>query len=188
MRIWSRKDAEGYGRWGIRQNWMDNRKSISSQLLKGYTHNLSNQTKVSRRAQFSEQKTCPEIQVYFLRTLLTYLGKTKSCTSFSFGRLVVTALTDIHQTSKPGDRAPTGRTLCVQISTCLAFTWLVWGIQRFCPMLKSSDCSSCEEVSPSTKCMASVKCTSLWIFQITSISRKIHRSRQCPSSQMNADI
>lgn len=107
MRIWSRKDAEGYGRWGIRQNWMDNRKSISSQLLKGYTHNLSNQTKVSRRAQFSEQKTCPEIQVYFLRTLLTYLGKTKSCTSFSFGRLVVTALTDIHQTSKPGDRAPT---------------------------------------------------------------------------------
>lgn len=179
MRIWSRKVAGGHGRWGIRQSWKDKRKCISSQLLKGYTQDLSNQTKVSRRAQFSEQKTCPEIQVYFLRALLTSLAQTKqiketkSCTSFSFSRLVVTTLRDIHQTNKPGERAPIARTFCVQISTCLAFTWPIWGIQSFCPVLKSSDYPGSEEVSTSTNCMASVKkCTYLWIPQTASISRK----------------
>lgn len=53
-------------------------------------------------------------------------AKTKSCTGFSLSRLVVTTLTDIHQTNKPGERAPIARSFCVRVSTCLAFTWPVW--------------------------------------------------------------
>lgn len=176
MRIWSRKDDGGYGRWGIRQSWKANRKHISSQLLKGYTQDLSNQTKVSRRAQFGEQKTCPEIQVYFLRALLTSLAHKTSQGNKILHQLFIQQVGDHSPDWYPsekqaGERAPIARTFCVQLSTCLAFNWPIWGIQSFCPVLKSSDYSSSEEVSPSTNCMASVKkCTSLWIIQIASIS------------------
>lgn len=170
---------------------MDNRKYISSQLLDGYTQDLSNQTKVSRRCQFRnlvQRFKFISWELFPPPWHKQNKSKPKSCTSFSFSRFAVTTLTDIHQTNKQGEGAPKARTFCVQISTCLAFTWPICIVQRFCPVLKSSDYPSSSEVSPSTNCMASVKkCTSLWIIQIASISRKIHRSRQCPSSQVSAD-
>lgn len=66
-------------------------------------------------------------------------SKPKSCTSFSFSSLVVTTLTDTHQKNKQQERAPITRTFFILISTCLAFTWPVWRVQCFCPVLKSSD-------------------------------------------------
>lgn len=101
--------------------------NTTSQLLKVYTQNLSNRTKVSRRPQFSEQKTCPEIQVYVMRALLISLAQTKLVKSKILHQLFIQHVCLL--TNKPG--APIARTFCVQIFTCLAFIWPIWVVQRF---------------------------------------------------------
>lgn len=148
MRIWSRRDAEGYGRWGIRQNCMDNRKHVSSQLLKGYIQDLSNQTKVSRRAQFSEQKTRPEIQVYFLRALLTSLAQTKQGKNKILHRLFIEQVSGHNPDRYPSDKQARGEGPYSQVLLCpdvyLPGFHLACLVQSFCPVLKSSDYPSSE--------------------------------------------
>lgn len=116
-------------------------------------------------------------------------SKTKSSTSFSFQQVCG------HNPDRyPSDKQSRGEDPYSQDLLCPdlhlpGFHLAYLGSPDVFPVLKSSNYPSSEEVSPTTNCMASVKkCTSLWIIQIASISRKRHSSRQCPSSQVNAHI